>query len=153
NRVPFAAAPRLAELRQRESVSAQHVSSLRMRQVQLRELSQARQLSESILARERDRLAPTFRLVDSISETHHCPFCGSENRTAKLEWQRLEERAASVESQWRGIGTIPPMLDAEEVEIRRVLTEEEDKLRQIRTEKAQLEQLTSAARRNDEERA
>ncbi len=65
--VSFQAAPRLAELRQRESLLSQQVSSLRLRQVQLRELSQARHLSEGALARERDRLAPTSWLVIAIS--------------------------------------------------------------------------------------
>jgi hypothetical protein len=61
--VSFQSAPRLAELWQRESLLSQQVSSLRLRQVQLRELSQARHLSEGVLARERDRLAPTSWLV------------------------------------------------------------------------------------------
>jgi hypothetical protein len=149
----FSAAPRLAELRQRESFSAQQVASLRMRQVQLRELSQARQLSEGVLARERDRLAPTSWLVEESSHTTSCPFCGSENHTGTVELARLRERAAAVESQWRGIATVPPMLDAEEVEIRRAQTQEEDQLRQIRAEKAQLELLTAVSQDAHEERA
>lgn len=151
--VSFTSAPRLAELRQRESFSAQQVASLRMRLVQLRELSQARQISESILARERDRLTPASWLVEKVAATSNCPLCGSENQTGTTELHRLGERAAFVEAQWRGIATIPPMLDAEEVELRRALTQEEDQLRQIRAERSQLEQLTSAARQADEERA
>jgi hypothetical protein len=58
-----------------------------------------------------------------------------------------------VESQWQGIATIPPMLDAEEVEIRHALTQEEDRLRQIRAESAHLEQITATVRKADEERA
>lgn len=145
--------PRLAELRRRESVSEQQIVSLRVRRVQLRELSQARQMSESALAHERDRLSPTSWLVKDISKAGNCPFCGSENYTATVELARLGERAATVESQWRGIAAMPPMLDAEEVEIQRALTQEEEQLRQIRAERAQLEQLTDRAREADEERA
>jgi hypothetical protein len=151
--VPFSAASRLADLRQRESAAAQQIASLRMRQVQLRELSQARQTSEGVLVRERDRLAPASWLTLEISETHNCPFCGSENQAGSEEFARLKERAAAVERQWRGIATIPPMLDAEEIEIRRAQAQEEERLRQIRAEKSQLEGLTTTARKADEERA
>lgn len=146
-------APRLAELRQRESLSEQQVASLRLRRVQLRELSQARQLSEGVLARERDRLAPASWLVQEVSKAGICPFCGSENHAGTVELTRLGERVAAVEAQWHGIATVPPMLDAEEVEIRRALAHEEEQLRQIRAERAQLEQLTATARKADEERA
>jgi hypothetical protein len=153
DRVSFTAAPRLAELRQQESTSAQQVASLRLRLVQLRELSQARHLSEEALSRERDRLAPASWLVQEISKTTNCPFCGSENHTGTMELARLGQRAATVEAQWHGIATIPPMLDAEEVEIRRGVAQEEERLRQIRAERSQVEQLTETARRSDEERA
>lgn len=122
-----------------------------MRQVQLRELSQARQVSEGVLARERDRLAPTSWLTLEISETHGCPFCGSENHAGTVELARLKERAAAIELQWRGIATIPPMLDAEEIEIRRAQAKEEELLRQVRAERSQLEDLTATARKADEE--
>ena len=151
--VSFQSAPRLAELRQRESLLSQLVSSLRLRQVQLRELSQARHLSEGALARERDRLTPTSWLVKEISASHNCPFCGSENHAGTRELTRLSQRAASVEAQWQGIATIPPMLDAEEVEVRRALVQEDERLRQVRAERAQVEQLTAAARKTDEDRA
>jgi hypothetical protein len=151
--VTFRAAPRLAELRQRESFLSQQVSSLRLRQVQLRELAQASHLSEGVLARERDRLAPTSWLIEELSTTSNCPFCGSENHAGTVELARLGQRAASVEAQWRGLATIPPMLDAEEVEIRRALVQEEERLRQVRAERTQVEQLTAAARRTDEDRA
>jgi hypothetical protein len=149
----YSVAPRLAELRQRETLKAQEVSSLRLRQVQLRELSQARQLSEAILSRERDRLAPTSWLVEQVTKVGDCPFCGSDNHTGTVELARLAERAVAVESQWHGIATIPPMLDAEEVEIRRALTQEEDRLRQIRAERGHLEQITATVRKADEDRA
>jgi hypothetical protein len=149
----FGAAARLAELRQRESFLAQQIASLRLRQVQLRELSQARQISEGLLARERDRLAPTSWLVEDVANASSCPFCGSENHTGTLELARLGERAAAVESQWQGLATIPPMLDAEEVEIRRAQEQEENQLRQTRAEKAHLDQLTEMAAKPDEERA
>jgi len=151
--VSFQSAPRLAELRQRESLLSQQVSSLRLRQVQLRELSQARHLSEGVLARERDRLAPTSWLVKEISTSSNCPFCGSENQAGTRELTRLGQRAASVEAQWQGIATIPPMLDAEEVEVRRALVEDDERLRQVRAERAQVEQLTASARKTDEDRA
>ena len=149
----FANAERLADLRNREFLAAQQVASLRLRHVQLRELSQARQVSEADLARERDRLAPSSWLVEKISDTSACPFCGSPNHVGTSELTRLGERAIAVEAQWNGITIIPPMLDAEEVEIRRALTQEEVKLRQIRAEKAEIEQLTPAARTTEEERA
>jgi hypothetical protein len=149
----FSAAARLAELRQRESFLAQQIATLRLRQVQLRELSLARQISEGLLARERDRLAPTSWLVEDVSNASTCPFCGSENHAGSVELARLGERAAAVESQWQGIATIPPMLDAEEVEIRRAQAQEEDSLRQTRAEKAHLDQLTETAAKPDEERA
>ncbi len=149
----FQAAPRLAELRQRESSLSQQVSSLRLRQVQLRELSQARNLSEGVLARERDRLAPTSWLIENISAPGNCPFCGSDNHASTVELTRLGQRAASVEAQWQGIATIPPMLDAEEVEVRRALAQEDERLRQVRAERTQVEQLTAAARSADEDRA
>ena len=151
--VTFANAQRLAELKNRESLAAQQVISLRLRHVQLRELSQARQVSEADLARERDRLAPASWLIERISDTSSCPFCGSPNHVGTRELSRLGERAASVEAQWRGIATIPPMLDAEEVEVRRALAHEEAALRQIRAEKSQIEQLTPAARTAEEDRA
>ena len=151
--VSFQAAPRLAELRQRESLLSQQVSSLRLRQVQLRELSQARHLSEGALARERDRLAPTSWLVKELSTTNNCPFCGSENHVGTAELARLGQRAAAVEAQWKGLSTIPPMLDAEEVEVRRALVQDDERLRQVRAERAQVEQLTASARKTDEDRA
>lgn len=149
----FSTAPRLAELRQRESFTELEITSLRLRRVQLRELSQARQLSEGILARERDRLAPASWLAQELSNANRCPFCGSENHTGTAELEKLSQRASAVESQWRGLATVPPMLDAEEVEIRKALTKTEDKLRQIRAERTQIEQVTSAVRKADEERA
>jgi len=151
--VSFSAAPRLAELRQSESLTAQQIASLRLRQVQLRELTQARHLTEGVLAQERNRLAPASWLVEEINKESNCPFCGSENHSATAELKRLGERAAAVEAQWRGLAKVPAMLDAEEIEIRRALSQEEDRLRQIRAERAQLEQLTNVARRADEERA
>ncbi len=151
--VSFGTAGRLAELRQRESILAQQIASLRLRQVQLRELSQARQVSEGLLARERDRLAPTSWLVEDVSNPSSCPFCGSENHAGTLELSRLVERAVAVEAQWQGLATIPPMLDAEEVEIRRAQEQEENQLRQTRAEKTQLERLTETAGKADEERA
>lgn len=151
--VSFSVAPRLADLRLRESEAAQQLVSLRLRQVQLRELSQARQISEGVLARERDRLTPTSWLSVEIAKVADCPFCGSENGAGTLELERLKERAAAVESQWHGIATVPPMLDAEEMEIRRAQAETEEVLRQVRAERAQLEQLTDASRKADEERA
>ena len=117
--VSFGAAARLAELRHHESSIAQQIASLRLRQVQLRELSMTRQISEGVTARERDRLAPASWLIEDVSNRSSCPFCGSENLTGTAELERLGERAAAVESQWQGIAKIPPMLDAEELEIRR----------------------------------
>lgn len=151
--ISFTTASRLAELRQRESFAAQQVASLRLRQVQLRELSQARHLSEGVLARERDRLAPVSWLVEEVSQTTSCPFCGSENPSGTAELTRLRDRARAVEAQWRGFASIPPMLDAEEVAIRRARTEEEDRLRQIRAERLQLESQTAADLEVNEQRA
>ena len=150
--VTFRVAPRPAELRQMESLLSQQVSSLRLRQVQLRELAQASHLSEGVLARERDRLSPTSWLIEELSTASNCPFCGSENHAGMAELARLGQRAASVEAQWQGLATIPPMLDAEEVEIRRALVQEEERLRQVRAQE-QVEQLTTAARKTDEDRA
>ncbi len=151
--IPFNVAPRLADLRQRETFSEQELASLRLRRIQLRELAQARNLSEAAVARERDRLSPASWLVEEISNTANCPLCGSENHVATDELKKLSERAVAVEAQWHGIATIPPMLDAEEVEIRRAISQEEERLRQIRAEKAQIEHLTDAIHKADEERA
>jgi hypothetical protein len=119
----------------------------------LRELSQARLLSESVLARERDRLSPASWLIEEVSRVGSCPFCGSENHSGTIELERLRQRAAAVESQWQGIAAVPAMLDAEEVELRRARDQEEERLYQIRAERASVEQLTSVARKADEERA
>jgi len=149
----FGAAARIAVLRQNETVSAQQISSIRLRLVKLRELSQARRLSEGVLARERDRLSPTSWLVEGVSHIESCPFCGSENHTATVELEKLVENAAAIESQWEGINAVPAMLDAEEVQLRRLQTEAEGQLRQIRDERVQLEQLTVAMHDADEERS
>jgi Protein of unknown function (DUF3732) len=55
----------------------------------------------------------------------------------------LSERLQAVEAQWNGIATIPPMLDAEEVELRRHLTQMEEDLRQVRSERMVLEERTA----------
>ena len=153
SQVAFGVADRLAKLRQRESNLAQRVASLRLRQVQLRELAQAQQVSQAILVRERDRLAPTSWLLDDLTHESVCPFCNSANATATVELDRLAQRTAAIENQWRGVAAIPAMLDAEEIEIRRARDIDEEELRQTRAEQASLAQLAESISKPEEERA
>jgi hypothetical protein len=148
------AAQRIASLRDRDVAIATQVSALRLRLVHLRELGQARRSSEASLHRERERLASGSWLLKSISpQGDRCPFCGNHTEVAASELAALRERTEQVEAQWRGVHTVAPMLDAEEVEIRRALSGEEEALRQVRAERAQVEQLSDAALKSEEERA
>lgn len=151
--LPAALAPRVAVLKAREVAVATRIASLKMRHVQLRELVQARTVSERAVARERDRLGAASWLAGSVAETALCPFCGGENHAVTYELAKVRERVADVEAQWAGIARIPPMLDAEEVEIRKALMEENEALRQVRAEIEQLERRTGEQRKVDETRA
>jgi len=151
--LPASRAPRLAVLKEREAATATRIALLKMRHLQLRELVQARHISEGALARERDRLGAASWLAEAIAEAPLCPFCGSANHAASEELKKVRERVADVEAQWAGIGRIPPMLDAEEVEVRKALTQDNETLRQVRSEIDQLEQRTAESRQLDESRA
>lgn len=147
------ALPRLAKLRGEEAERESQLAALRMRLVQLREFVQARQTAESLIAREKDRLTGPSWLLASISNVHDCPFCGTTNTAATRELERLRERTAEVEAQWRSIAVVPAMLDGEEVELRRAIASDENALRQLRNEREQLERTTASARSAYDEQA
>lgn len=150
---PTATTRRVATLREREIEQSAHLAALKSRLVQLRELSQARRTSEKTTSRERDRLGPASWLVQALGETALCPFCGSGNQTAKKELDLLREHATRVEAEWRGMVRVSPMLDAEEVEVNKRVTDVKDRLAQLRTEREQLEKGLTVQLELDKQRA
>ena len=144
---------RLAALRHRESERRGELAALRLRSVQLRELQHAKSLSESVLLREKQRLSPVSWVRQTLADTNSCPICGSVPYAASHDLERLSDRVLAVERQWDGLGTVPPMLDAEEVEVRNGVVQLEEELRQLRSERALLEARASEPVALDEGRA
>lgn len=136
----FIGSERLSVLRKRESKLLAEQSALKIRLTQLRELSMARRSMESNLLRERDRLSTMSWLSEKLNEPHKCPLCGSFAESFSEELDRLKETTSEVEALWNGIHIVPPMLDAEEVEIRKAIQKNDYMLKQIELEIKQIEQ-------------
>lgn len=144
---------RLAVIKQKMSATQSEISSLKIRLTQLRELSMARHTSEENATRKRDRLSSVSWLSKRLSSNQECPICGGTNHAALEEVSRLTETTRQVEALWQGIQLVPPMLDAEEVEVRKALTKLEEELRQLDAERSQIEAHTTQERDTRERRA
>lgn len=137
--VSFIGSERLSLLRKNETRLSAELSTLKIRLTQLRELSLARRSLESNLARERDRLNSVSWLSEKLEEPHYCPLCGNTAESFHQELANLKETTREVEALWDGIHIVPPMLDAEEVEVRKAIQKIEGELRQIYFEIKQIE--------------
>ncbi|MFD2616532.1 DUF3732 domain-containing protein [Terrilactibacillus laevilacticus] len=144
---------RLSSLREEESTLQAEIMTLRVRLTQLKELSLARATSERNILRQKDRLSSTSWLVEKLVSQHECPLCGNESNTHTKELTKLVETTKKVEAQWKAIELVPPMLDAEEVELRKQISAKELKLRQVKAEREYLQEETEEMQATKEQRA
>lgn len=144
---------RVARIRQEEARLASDIAELRLRLTQIRELSMARATSQRNVSRRKDRLAAVSWLSSRLRSEHACPFCGNHTTVVSDELKRLVQETEEVEALWNGIQLIPPMLDAEEVEVRKQIARCEEQIRQLRTERQQIERESLQARELYEARA
>ena len=146
-------AERLSLLRDREVQIHSEVVTLRFRLTQLRELSLARATSEINIARKKDRLSSTSWLVERLSTNHTCPLCGNNSESPSDELKKLIESTLKVEAQWKAVEIVPPMLDAEEVDLRKQISSKESELRQVRSEREYIQEQTEEMQATREQRA
>lgn len=144
---------RLSWLRERETLLHSEVTTLRVRLTQLRELSMARATSEINIARKRDRLSSTSWLVERLSTAHTCPLCGNNSESPSNELKKLIESTQKVEAQWKAVELVPPMLDAEEVDLQKQISSKESELRQVRSEREYIQEETEEMQATREQRA
>lgn len=149
----FIPSDRLSRLRDKEAILHTELANLRVRLTKLRELSLVRATSELNISRKRDRLSSVSWLLDKLDSTDSCPFCGNHSDTHKGEMEKLIETTRKVESQWKGIELVPPMLDGEEVAIKKLISEKEEILRQVRSERICIKEETEQMQATREERA
>ncbi|MFS0752698.1 DUF3732 domain-containing protein [Oceanobacillus sp. 1P07AA] len=146
-------AKRLSTLRKEESKLQIEITTLRVRLSQLKELSLARATSEKNILRQKDRLSSTSWLVDKLMFQHKCPLCGSETNHHNQELENLVNTTKKVEEQWKTIELVPPMLDAEEVELKKQISFQESKLKQINAEREYLQEETEELLVTNEQKA
>jgi Protein of unknown function (DUF3732) len=144
---------RLSHLRHKENALYSEITSLRIRLTQLKELSLARVTSELNISRKRDRLSSVSWLENRLNTEHECPLCGNENRTSTVELKKLIETTRKVEAQWKGMELVPPMLDAEEIELKKLTSGKETELRHIKAEREYIQEETEQIQINREQRA
>ncbi|MCM3625491.1 DUF3732 domain-containing protein [Brevibacillus borstelensis] len=144
---------RLSWLREREATLYSEITTLRVRLTQLRELSLARATSEINISRKRDRLSSTSWLVERLSSDHTCPLCGTNCESPSNEIKKLIESTQKVEAQWKAVELVPPMLDAEEVDLQKQIAVKEAELRQVRSEREYLQEETEEMQATREQRA
>jgi Protein of unknown function (DUF3732) len=143
----------LSSLREQERNLQVEISTLRVRLTQLKELSLARATSERNILRRKDRLSSTSWLVGKLDYQYECPLCGNESNTHTKELTKLLESTKKVEAQWKAIELVPPMLDAEEVQLQKQISIKESKLRQLITEREYLQEETEEMQATKEQRA
>lgn len=143
----------LSSLREEESTLKAEITTLRVRLTQLKELSLARATSERNILRQKDRLSSTSWLVEKLVSQHECPLCGNETNTHAKELKKLVETTKKVEAQWKAIELVPPMLDAEELELRKQIAAKESKLQQVKAEREYLQEETEEMQATREQRA
>lgn len=148
----YASSERLSELRRKHASINSELAALRVRLLQLRELSMARSMSESTIGTERDRLAPVSWLSGRLT-ADTCPLCGGPNHAPSSELDKLKRSVEEVENLWEGIEVIPPMLDAEETEVRRQIEALDHSAQQIRLEIQGIERETNDDRNRKEREA
>jgi hypothetical protein len=146
-------AERLSWLREREALLNSETTTLRVRLTQLRELSLARATSEINISRKRDRLSSASWLVERLSDNHTCPLCGTNSEHPSNELNKLIESTQRVEAQWKAVELVPPMLDAEEVDLKKQITAKESELYQIRSERQYIQDETEEMQATREQRA
>nr|WP_254450329.1 DUF3732 domain-containing protein [Cohnella herbarum] len=144
---------RLSWLREREAILNSEITTFRVRVTQIRELSLARATSEMNISRKRNRLSSTSWLVDRLSSDHVCPLCGNNSDTSSKELKKLIDSTAKVEAQWKAVELVPPMLDAEEVDIKKQIAAKESELRQVRSEREYIQEETEEMQASREQRA
>jgi len=144
---------RLSWLREREVTLNSEIITLRVRLTQIRELSLARATSEINISRKRDRLSSTSWLVERLSTDHTCPLCGTNNDSPSKDLKKLIESTQKVEAQWKAVELVPPMLDAEEVDIQKKIAATESELRQVRSEREYIQEETEEMQATREQRA
>ncbi|AUW93050.1 hypothetical protein BXT84_03035 [Sulfobacillus thermotolerans] len=144
---------RLSWLREREISLNSEVTTLRVKLTQVRELSMARAKAEMNILRKRDRLSSTSWLLERLSTEHTCPLCGNKTHAPSNELAKLIESTQKVEAQWRNIAFVPPMLDAEEVDLQKRMSSKESELRQVRLEREYVQQETKEMRATREQLA
>ncbi|MEK3732066.1 DUF3732 domain-containing protein [Paenibacillus sp. FSL M8-0334] len=144
---------RLSWLREREAALYSEITTLRVRLTQLKELSLARATSEINISRKRDRLSSTSWLVERLSTDHTCPLCGNNSDSPTKELKKLVETTQKVEGQWKAVELVPPMLDAEEVDLQKQISLKESELRQVRAEREYIQEETEEMQATREQRA
>jgi hypothetical protein len=144
---------RLSALRKEERQLHTEITTLRVRLTQLKELSIARSTSERNILRQKDRLSSSSWLVDKLMFEYECPLCGSESNHHTHELKNLVKTTKKVEEQWKTIELVPPMLDAEEVELKRQISIQESKLKQVKTEREYLQEEADGILVTNEQRA
>ncbi|WDM22896.1 DUF3732 domain-containing protein [Paenibacillus polymyxa] len=144
---------RLSQLREKENTLYAEITSLRIRLTQLKELSLARATSELNISRKRDRLSSVSWLEEKLNTEHQCPLCGNDNRSSTVEMRKLIETTRKVEAQWKGIELVPPMLDAEEVELKKLTSSRETELRHVKAEREYIQEETEQMQTTREQRA
>jgi hypothetical protein len=149
----FVGSERLSILQERETKLSSELSSLKIRHTQLKELFIARSSLESNVSRERDRLSSVSWLMEKLENANSCPICGSQSDVSREELIMLKKTTQEVEALWNGIHIIPPMLDAEDIEVKKNIQRIEDLLRQVRLEITQIEQERNLDRTTRNQRA
>lgn len=149
----FISFERLSNLRDKEAIIGTEISNLRVRLTQLRQLSLVKESSELNLLRKRDRLSSASWLLEKLDLKNICPFCGSPSDKHEGEMKKLIETTRKVESQWKGIESVSPMFDGEEVVIKKLISEKEESLKQVRLERICIEEETEQLQDTREERA
>lgn len=144
---------RLSWLRDRESILYAEITTLRVRLTQLRELSLARATSEVNISRKRDRLSSASWLVERLSYDYTCPLCGEISDSPSNELKKLIETTQKVEAQWKAVELVPPMLDAEEVDLKKEISIKESELYQVRSEREYIQGETEEMQATREQRA
>lgn len=144
---------RLSWLREREALLYSAITTLRVRLTQLRELSLARATSEINISRKRDRVSSTSWLVERLSTNHICPLCGNNSESSSNELKKLIESTHKVEAQWKTVKLVPPMLDAEKLDLQKQISSKESELRQVRSEREYIQETTEEMQATREQRA
>ena len=135
----LAAAERLDQVRTRERSVDRALAELRTRLQRVRGLKSTMEEFGGVTADQAGRVHGVGWLQKNLSGSAPCPMCGSDHDLARERLDRLAAAATELASRRRAAGEAPVALEREEHDLLVRVRQQEELLRDLRTERGELE--------------